>query len=94
MIAKTYADAAPLFDEWINEDESSEVPELRRAAMTFKRNRGGILVRWATDGMSNSATEEFNRKTRGILKTAYGFHDYRFLSLRNFDLGEKKSIKD
>ena len=92
--AKTHADAAPLFDEWISDAEASEVPELKSAAKTFKRNRDGILAYWSTGGMSNSATEGFNRKTRGLLETAYGFHDYRFLRLRIFDLGEKKSIKD
>lgn len=92
--AKTYADAAPLFDEWISDAEASEVPELKSAAKTFKRNRDGILAYWSTGGMSNSATEGFNRKTRGFLETAYGFHDYKFLRLRIFDLGEKKSIKD
>ena len=92
--AKTYADAAPLFDEWISDAEASEVPELKSAAKTFKRNRDGILAYWSTGGMSNSATEGFNRKTRGLLETAYGFHDYKFLRLRIFDLGEKKSIKD
>ena len=92
--AKTHADAAPLFDEWISDAESSEVPELRSAAKTFKKNRDGILAYWSTGGMSNSATEGFNRKTRGLLETAYGFHDYKFLRLRIFDLGEKKSIKE
>ena len=92
--ATTHADAAPLFDEWICDAESSEVPELKSAAKTFKRNRDGILAYWSTGGMSNSATEGFNRKTRGLLETAYGFHDYKFLRLRIFDLGEKKSIKD
>lgn len=92
--AKTHADAAPLFDEWISDAEASEVPELKSAAKTFRRNRDGILAYWSTGGMSNSATEGFNRKTRGLLETAYGFHDYKFLRLRIFDLGEKKSIKD
>ena len=92
--AKTYADAAPIFDEWISDAEASEVPELKSAAKTFRRNRDGILAYWSTGGMSNSATEGFNRKTRGLLETAYGFHDYKFLRLRIFDLGEKKSIKD
>ena len=92
--ANTHADAAPLFDEWISDAEAGEVPELKSAAKTFKRNRDGILAYWSTGGMSNSATEGFNRKTRGLLETAYGFHDYRFLRLRIFDLGEKKSIKD
>lgn len=92
--AKTYADAAPLFDEWISDTEASEVSELKSAAKTFKRNRNGILAYWSTGGMSNSATEGFNRKIRGLLETAYGFHDYKFLRLRIFDLGEKKSIKD
>ena len=92
--AKTYADAVPLFDEWISDAEASEVPELKSAAKTFKRNRDGILAYWSTGGMSNSATEGFNRKTRGLLEAAYGFHDYKFLRLRIFDLGEKKSIKD
>ena len=92
--AKTYVDAAPLFDEWISDAGDSEIPELKSAAKTFKRNRDGILAYWSTGGMSNSATEGFNRKTRGLLETAYGFHDYKFLRLRIFDLGEKKSIKD
>ena len=92
--AATHADAAPLFDEWVNDATSSEVPELRSAAKTSKRNRDGILAYWSSGGMKNAATEGFNRKTRGLLETAYGFHDYKFLRLRIFDLGEKKSIKD
>ena len=68
--------------------------ERRSAAKTFKRNRDGILAYWSSGGMNNAATEGFNRKTRGLLETAYGFHDYKFLRLRMFDLGEKKSIKD
>lgn len=94
MSAKTYADAAPLFDEWVGDAESSEVPELRSAAKTFRRNRDGILAYWTSGGMNNAGTEGFNRKIRGLLETAYGFHDYKFLRLRIFDLGEKKSIKD
>ena len=92
--AKTLADAMPLFDGWIEDAKSSDVPELKSAAKTFERNREGILAYWSSGGMNNAATEGFNRKTRGLLETAYGFHDYKFLRLRIFDLGEKKSIKD
>ena len=92
--AKTFVDAAPLFDDWIEDAKSSDVPELKSAAKTFERNRDGILAYWSSGGMNNAATEGFNRKTRGLLETAYGFHDYKFLRLRIFDLGEKKSIKD
>ena len=92
--AKTFVDAAPLFDGWIEDAKASDVPELKSAAKTFERNRDGILAYWSSGGMNNAATEGFNRKTRGLLETAYGFHDYKFLRLRIFDLGEKKSIKD
>lgn len=91
--AKTYLDAAPLFDEWIRDAVSSDIPELRSAARTFLRNRDGILAFWTSGGKNNAATEGFNRKTRGLLEMSYGFHDYKFLRLRIFDLGEKKSIK-
>ena len=94
MNAKTHADAAPLFDEWVADAEASKTPELRSAAKTFRRNREGILAYWSSGGMNNAATEGFNRKIRGLLETAYGFHDYKFLRLRIFDLGEKKSVKD
>lgn len=93
MNARTYLDAAPLFDEWIRDAEASGVSELRSAARTFARNRDGILAFWSSGGKNNAATEGFNRKIRGLLETAYGFHDYRFLRLRIFDLGEKRSIK-
>ena len=92
--AKTIVDSAPLFDGWIEDAMASNVPELKSAAKTFARNRDGILAYWSSGGMNNAATEGFNRKTRGLLETAYGFHDYKFLRLRIFDLGEKKSIKD
>ena len=92
--AKTLAGAMPLFDGWIEDAKASDVPELKSAAKTFERNREGILAYWSSGGMNNAATEGFNRKTRGLLETAYGFHDYKFLRLRIFDLGEKKSIKD
>ena len=92
--AKTLVDAAPLFDGWIADDKTSKVPELKSAAKTFARNRDGILSYWSSGGRNNAATEEFNRKTRSLLETAYGFHDYKFLRLRIFDLGEKKSVKD
>lgn len=92
--AKTYYDAMPLFDEWIRDAQSSDIPELRSAAKTFMRNRDGILAYWTTGGKNNAATEGFNRKTRGLLEMSYGFHDYRFLRLRIFDLGERRSIKD
>lgn len=92
--AKTCLDAALLFDEWIRDAHASEVSELRSAAKTFMRNRAGILAYWSTGGKNNAATEGFNRKTRGLLEMSYGFHDYKFLRLRIFDLGEKKSIKD
>lgn len=92
--AKTYFDAALLFDEWLRDARESEIPELRSAAKTFAKNRDGILAFWTSGGKNNAATEGFNRKTRGLLETAYGFHDYKFLRLRIFDLGEKKSIKD
>lgn len=92
--AKTRAAAATLLDEWIGDAEASGVAELKSAAKTFAKNRDGILAFWSTGGMSNAATEGFNRKIRGLLETAYGFHDYRFLRLRIFDLGEKRSIRD
>ena len=92
--AKTLVDATPLFDGWIEDAKASDVPELKSAAKTFERNRDGILAYWSSGGMNNAATEGFNRKTRGLLETAYGFHDYKFLRLRIFDLGEKKSIKN
>ena len=92
--AKTFADAMPLFDGWIEDAKASDAPELKSAAKTFERNREGILAYWSSGGMNNAATEGFNRRTRGLLETAYGFHDYKFLRLRIFDLGEKKSIKD
>lgn len=92
--AKTLVDAAPIFDGWIEDAKASDVPELKSAAKTFERNRDGILAYWSSGGMNNAATEGFNRKTRGLLETAYGFHDYKFLRLRIFDLGEKKSIKN
>lgn len=92
--AKTYYDAMPLFDEWIRDAQSSDIPELRSAAKTFMRNRDGILAYWTTGGKNNAATEGFNRKTRGLLEMSYGFHDYRFLRLRIFDIGERRSIKD
>lgn len=91
--AKTYLDAAPLLDEWIRDAVSNDIPELRSAARTFLRNRDGILAFWTSGGKNNAATEGFNRKTRGLLEMSYGFHDYKFLRLRIFDLGEKKSIK-
>lgn len=91
--AKTCHDAVPLFDEWIRDAMSCGVPEMRSAARTFKRNRDGILAFWSSGGKNNAATEGFNRKTRGLLEMSYGFHDYKFLRLRIFDLGEKKSIK-
>ena len=92
--AKTLAGAMPLFDGWIEDAKASDVPELKSAAKTFERNREGILAYWSSGGMNNAATEGFNRKTRDLLETAYGFHDYKFLRLRIFDLGEKKSIKN
>lgn len=92
--AKTVADAAPLLDEWLRDAAASDVPELKSAAKTFLKNRDGILAFWSSGGMSNAATEGFNRKIRGLLEMSYGFHEYRFLRLRIFDLGEKKSIKD
>ena len=92
--AKTLVDAMPLFDGWIEDAKASDVPELKSAAKTFERNRDGILAYWSSGGMNNAATEGFNRKTRGLLETAYGFHDYKFLRLRIFDLGEKESIKN
>ena len=91
--AKSYLDAEPLLDEWIRDAMSCDIPELRSAARTFTRNRDGILAFWSSGGKNNAATEGFNRKTRGLLEMSYGFHDYKFLRLRIFDLGEKKSIK-
>jgi transposase len=92
--AKTLAAAAPLFDEWVRDAEASDVAELKSAARTFAKNRDGILAFWATGGRSNAATEGFNRKIRGLLEMSFGFHDYSFLRLRIFDLGEKRPIKD
>lgn len=92
--AKTYFDAAPLFDEWIRDASASDVAELKSAARTFLKNRDGILAYWSSGGGNNAATEGFNRKTRGLLEMSYGFHEFKFLRLRIFDLGEKHSIKD
>ena len=91
--AATLAEAAPLFDEWLRGAAASGVPELEGAAKTFTRHRDGILVWWRTSGRNNASTEGFNRRIRGLLATAYGFHDYPFLRLRIFDLGEPNPIK-
>lgn len=48
---------------------------------------------WNVPELRNSATERSNRKTRGLLEMTCGFLDYRFLRLRIYNLGEKKSIK-
>ncbi len=82
-----------MLDEWIADAMESDISSLRGAAKTFARHREGILGYWKYDGASNASTEGFNRKIRGLLETAYGFHDYKFLRLRIFDLGEKRSIK-
>ena len=92
--AKTHFDASLLFDEWIRDTSASDVTELKSAAKTFLKNRDGILAYWSSGGGNNAATEEFNRKTRGLLEMSYGFHEFKFLRLRIFDLGEKHSIKD
>ena len=92
--AKTYFDASLLFDEWIRDASASDVAELKSAAKTFLKNRDGILAYWSSGGGNNAATEGFNRKTRGLLEMSYGFHEFKFLRLRIFDLGEKHSIKD
>ena len=71
----------------------SGIPELESAAKTFTRHRNGILAWWQTAGRNNASTEGFNRRIRGLLATAYGFHDYPFLRLRIFDLGERNPVK-
>ena len=91
--AGTLAEAEPLFDEWLRDAASSGVPELASAARTFSVHRDGILAYWRCPGRNNASTEGFNRRIRGLLATAYGFHDYRFLRLRIFDLGEKHPVK-
>ena len=92
--AKNYFDASLLLDEWIRDASTSDISELKSAAKTFLRNRDGILAYWSSGGGNNAATEGFNRKTRGLLEMSYGFHEFKFLRLRIFDLGEKNSIKD
>jgi len=91
--AKHLLDAQLLFDEWIRDAMDSGVSELKSAAKTFLRNREGILGYWKCSGRNNASTEGFNRKVRGLMEKAYGFHEYKFLRLRIFDLGEKRSIK-
>ena len=91
--AATLAEAAPLFDGWLRGAAASGIPELESAAKTFSRHRDGILAWWQTSGRNNASTEGFNRRIRGLLATAYGFHDYPFLRLRIFDLGERNPVK-
>ena len=90
--ASNLYEARPMIDEWLRDAAASDVAELRSAARTFARNREGILAYWKCGGRNNAATEGFNRKIRGLLEKAYGFHDYKFLRLRIFDLGERRSI--
>ena len=91
--ARSLAEARLLFDEWLRDASASGVPELASAAKTFSAHRDGILAYWRCPGRDNASTEGFNRRIRGLLATAYGFHDYRFLRLRIFDLGEKRPVK-
>lgn len=92
--ARSLAEAAPFFDEWLREAADSGIPELRSAAKVFASHRDGILAWWRCPGRSNASTEGFNRRVRGLMATAYGFHDYRFLRLRIFDLGERHPVKN
>lgn len=88
--AKTVAEATKLFNDWIEEAESSGVADLRAMAKTIRTHLDGILGFWEFRGASNASVEGFNNKIRWLIKQAYGYRDFKYFRLKVIDLPNLK----
>ena len=88
--AKTKADAAGLFKDWVEEARATEVDDLVAMASTIEDHLTGILGFWEFRGASNASVEGFNNKIRWLIKQAYGYRDFKYFKLKVFDLPNLK----
>lgn len=89
--AKTKAEAAGLFRDWIEEARATEVDDLAAMASTIEDHLAGILGFWEFRGASNASVEGFNNKIRWLIKQAYGYRDFKYFRLKVFDLPNLKA---
>ena len=89
--AKTKADAAGLFKDWVEEARATEVDDLVAMASTIEDHLTGILGFWEFRGASNASVEGFNNKIRWLIKQAYGYRDFKYFRLKVFDLPNLKA---
>jgi transposase len=89
--AKTKAEAAGLFKDWIEEARATEVDDLAAMASTIEDHLAGILGFWEFRGASNASVEGFNNKIRWLIKQAYGYRDFKYFRLKVFDLPNLKA---
>jgi transposase len=71
--------------EWSAKAKASSIRQLEAMARTLRRHAKGILSFYKT-GITSGKMEGTNRKIRGLLASAYGFHDSDFLKSRLYAL--------
>jgi Transposase len=75
--------------EWCAKAKASGIRQLQAMAGTLLRHAKGILSYYKT-GLTSGKMEGINRKIRGLLASAFRFHDQDFPKLRLYALHEAK----
>jgi transposase len=81
--------AGRFLDDWIGRAEASGIADLERFAKTLRRYRSGILA-WYDYPISTGPLEGTNNKIKTLKRTAYGYRDEEYFTLRIYGLHQAK----
>ena len=70
-----------LLSEWIDDNLTSEIPELRKAAKSIRYHRKGILNAWKY-GKTNAPCEGINNKIKVLKRNSCGMHVFENFRMR------------
>jgi len=77
--------AKRVMDDWVRQARESKVPQLIKMANTLMAYRTGILA-WYDCHISTGKVEGINNKIKVMKRTAYGFRDDGYFTLRLYAL--------
>ena len=78
-------EARKVLEDWIEQAESSKVPQLLVMAETLRNHKDGILA-WYDGHLSTAKVEGINNKIKVMKRNAYGFRDDHYFTLRLYSL--------
>lgn len=81
--------AGRFLEDWIRRAEASGIAVLKQFAKTLRMYRSGILA-WYDYPISTGPLEGTNNKIKTLKRTAYGYRDEEYFTLRIYGLHESK----